>query len=174
MKRKLGAVVCENPLCQPRIHSKVTTMNRNVQSATYIALIGVLKLATSDGQPLPAFSRRHSTDKKVVRTNWRFHFVYNLLLSQVCLIPNLLSCLYTPDWRCKDTRIIGWTYPRRVIETNYKILCKTLANVVLLLTLCTSSLILCLIMLPRLGGTAKHWSASRHWNHTSTFDYAYA
>ncbi|KAK4518943.1 uncharacterized protein ATC70_009170 [Mucor velutinosus] len=62
MKRNLGAVTCFNPECPKRL-AKQTTMNRDEQGASNIALIGFSALVSLDNKVLPPFSRVQNPDK---------------------------------------------------------------------------------------------------------------
>ncbi|KAK4513356.1 40S ribosomal protein S27 [Mucor velutinosus] len=62
MKRNLGAVTYFNPECPKRL-AKQTTMNRDEQGASNIALIGLSALVSLNNKVLPPFSRVQNPDK---------------------------------------------------------------------------------------------------------------
>ncbi|KAK4518348.1 Ark- serine/threonine protein kinase [Mucor velutinosus] len=67
--------------------AKQTTMNRDKQGASNIALIGFSALASLNNKALPPFSRVQNPDKHVLSPTY----------SRLC----------TPDWQCEDTRLVG-------------------------------------------------------------------
>ncbi|KAF1800357.1 hypothetical protein FB192DRAFT_1458774 [Mucor lusitanicus] len=66
IKRIPGAVVCLNVKCPRRLTSGATTVNRDLNDAKNIALIGFSSLAAQDGLALPPFRRSHNTNKYIL------------------------------------------------------------------------------------------------------------
>lgn len=65
-KRIKGAVVCSNIYCPRRISTRSTTVNRDLNGAKNIALIGFSQLVSSDNCPLPPFRRSSYNTNKYV------------------------------------------------------------------------------------------------------------
>ncbi|KAL7324037.1 hypothetical protein PS15p_210608 [Mucor circinelloides] len=88
-----GAVVCHNVLCPRRLTTRSTTINRDLNDAKNIALIGFSSLAAEDGLPLPPPIQTHTQPKQVSLFNticFCGQVVLTLFISGSSCLPHFL------------------------------------------------------------------------------------